>query len=140
MRTAKLTRNETGDAGTFGTLITDSGFKCRTGELPWRDNFPGKSCIPVGIYLCHWRRSPTFGFCYHVDGVEGRNDIEIHPANFMGDSDRGLRCQLLGCIAPGLKVGSLNDQKAIISSAFALKKLEEEFDGDPFQLTIETES
>ena len=49
---AKLTRNETGDEGTFGELsVLDRVFK--TGELPWRDNNNDFSCIPAEIGRAH---------------------------------------------------------------------------------------
>lgn len=136
MRKATLTRSPSTDEGTFGRLVADSGFFCFTGELPWRANATGTSCIPPGKYTCSWRYSPKHGDCYHVDGVPGRTDIEIHAANFVGDAARGLRCQLLGCIAPGTGIGQLDGQRAIVSSKIALLALETEFKREPFELTI----
>jgi hypothetical protein len=143
MKKAILTRTETSDEGTFGTLLTDSGFTCRTGELPWRDlngdgvSDLGASCIPPGKYLCIWRDSPKFGPCYHVEDVPGRTKILIHSANFMGDKSKGFRCQLEGCIAPGLAVKVLNGQKGVSSSREALSRLESDLGLEPFELTIE---
>jgi len=139
MRKAVLTRIETGDEGTFGEILTDSGFKCFSGELPWRNNAPGKSCIPAGIYVCQYLFSPKHGKCYHVDhitAVKGRSDIQIHSANWMGDETRGKKCQLLGCIAPGLKMGVLGGQKAVLASKQALGALEADLDRAEFELTI----
>jgi hypothetical protein len=140
MRTAKLIRNDKSDVGTFGVLITDSGFECFTGELPWRDNETARSCIPPGTYKCIWRESPRHGLCYHVEGVPGREAIEIHSANWCGDLMKGYRCQLEGCIAPGTDVGDLNGQKAVKNSVQALKSLVEDLDREPFQLTIEDQN
>lgn len=137
MRSAFLSRTQSDDEGTFGVLTTDSGFECATGELPWRDNKPLDSCIPEGDYICNWRSSPTHGFCYHIEGVAGRSNVEIHAANFMGDRARGFRCELKGCIAPGKYTGVMENQMAIIDSREALTELEEDLNHESFQLTIE---
>lgn len=136
MRTAILTRNTTGDEGTFGTLVTDSGFTCRTGELPWRDNATGTSCVPPGVYRVEWLPSPKFGLCYHVEDVPGRSDVEIHAANWMGDASKGYQCELRGCIAVGEAVGITAGQAALESSQEALVKLLTDLNGDSFTLTI----
>ena len=61
MRRVYIRRTETDDEGTFGVLTTDSGFQVYTGELPWRWNIPGKSCIPPGEYECIWTEKPKHG-------------------------------------------------------------------------------
>lgn len=137
MRSAKLTRIDSSDQGTFGVLITDSGFTCRTGELPWHDNQADRSCIPPGKYNVTWRFSAKHGDCYHVENVPGRTNVEIHSANLMGDKDKGFQCQLLGCIAPGLTVGRIGMQKAVLSSRAALGELELDLGKQPFLLVIE---
>ncbi len=101
MKTVTIRRKESTDHGTFGELESDAGFKCLTGELPDRGNAPAHSCIPKGTYRCRWAHSPKFGMCYHVQEVDGRADILIHPANLMGDVEQGYVSQLLGCIALG---------------------------------------
>jgi hypothetical protein len=136
MRRATLTRTETSDEGTFGILLTDSGFSCRTGELPWRDNADDISCIPIGTYVCRWGKSPKYGECYHVENVPGRTDILFHAANFMGDRAQGLKSELRGCIAPGKLVGTMNGQKAIFSSRSTLISIEAEFGREPFELVV----
>jgi hypothetical protein len=139
VRKAILTRNETSDQGTFGTLVTDSGFTCRTGELPWRNNESGISCIPPGCYQVVWLESPAHGWCYHVQNVSDRKDIEIHSANWMGDESKGFQCQLKGCIAPGMDIGPLEGQKACLHSKDALDGLVSDLAEQPFWLTIEGE-
>jgi len=137
MRKVNLVRNSTGDQGTFGTITTDSGFSCRSGELPWRDNLPNESCIPLGKYLCSWRKSPTHGFCYHVDGVPARTGVEIHAANFMGDRSKNLRCELLGCIAPAMFMEIQQGQLSTVESRYALSRLERDLGYLDFDLTID---
>jgi hypothetical protein len=141
MRKAILTRQQSGDQGTFGTLLTDSGYQCVTGELPWRDNMANRSCIPTGTYTVNWRLSPIHGMCYHVDGVPNRTDIEIHSANFMGDTSAGYRCQLEGCIAPGKKLVDgyavvSDNQTMVFQSVLALEELIDDMQKESFQLEI----
>lgn len=135
-RVVNITRTETGDDGTFGQLTTDRFFQCYTLELPWRGNASELSCIPAGTYTCSWRKSAKHGMCYHVDGVKGRTEIQIHSANWAGDSKRGLKCQLLGCIAPGRAIGELDGQKAVLSSVDALHGLENDLERKDFELII----
>jgi hypothetical protein len=136
LKKAILTRNETGDSGTFGVLVTDSSFTCHTGELPWKGNQEDISCVPEGIYVVTYRYSIKNGMCYHLENVPGRTVIEIHAANFCGDISKGLKSDLLGCIAPGLDVGMLSGQKAILNSRQALDKLESALNYETFELTI----
>ena len=132
-----LYRVSTGDEGTFGLLVTDSGYGCFIGELPWRDNKRWVSCIPAGGVVFERTRSPSRGWCYqarHVPG--GRTKIQIHSANWMGDRSRGKRCQLAGCLAPGRAIGMLSGQRAVKSSRTALAGLVRAFWEEPFKLTI----
>ena len=123
------------DEGTLGSIFYN-GFLCACIELPWRDNEPGKSCIPSGIYHCSYRYSPKHGHCYHVDLVPGRTDVEIHSANWAGDAAKGFKCQLLGCIAPGMQSGELSGQKAVLGSKEAVARLEEVLGRQNFELEI----
>jgi hypothetical protein len=136
MRTATLNRLECSNEGTFGMMTLDDGTVFHSLELPWRDNQCGKSCIPHGTYTVNWRYSPKHGDCYHVDGVAGRSDVEIHAANWAGDVAMGYKCQLLGCIALGMSVGDLEGQKAVLTSRMAVLKFNAALGGDSFLLTI----
>jgi hypothetical protein len=55
----------------------------------------------------------------------------------MGDEDKGLRCELKGCTAPGTSIGELQGQKAVLSSKSALAALEDDLGRETFELTIE---
>lgn len=136
MKKARLTRNVTGDEGTFGILEVD-GFAFFTGELPDRGNANDISCIPTGTYTCRY----TLSFrmkkrTYQVDGVEGRAGIRIHSANFMGDKAKGRLCQLNGCIALGKKLGTMDGQAAILLSTQAVREFEELMGKRPFELEV----
>lgn len=137
-----LSRFESSDEGTFGTLIVpDNGtnYYFYTGELPWRDNKPHISCIPVGTYKCvlvdgtksHFRK-----WLYSIQGVKGRSSILIHSANLMGDEEKGYKKQLEGCIALGDKIGFMNGQRALLLSTPAIRRFEALMDEQDFILEI----
>lgn len=143
MNTALLKRTETGDEGTFGFLMADSGHSWVTGELPWRDldgngiGDPKTSCITTGVYICEWAKSPRFGWCYHVRNVSGRSEILIHAGNYVGDKLLGFRSDVLGCIVLGKDFAEDgNGQKIVVKSREALTAFENEFGRKPFELTI----
>lgn len=135
MKRAALTRDPSTDDGTFGSLQFEYDTLC-TIELPWRDNKPRESCIPVGAYRCEIVQSPKFGRVYGLRDVPGRSHILIHAANYGGDVSKGLRSDLLGCIAPCSAFGRLNGQMAGLSSREALGKLMAWAGGEPFELEI----
>lgn len=85
--------NKTSD-GIFGTLETDTHFKCVTLENE-------KLAIPVGIYEGLYRWSPDFQQIMPHILVPGRTDIMAHWANWPR--------QLLGCIALGTEIDFKND-------------------------------
>lgn len=135
MKRATLTRGQSTDAGTFGTLQLD-GQALHTVELPWRDNKPQASCIPPGTYRCAIVQSPKFGRVYGVRDVPGRSHILIHAGNYGGDKAMGFRSDLLGCIAPAMLVGTLDGQMAGLQSRAALAELMAWGGGAPFDLEI----
>ena len=137
---ATLRRGPSSDEGTFGRL-TFGAESVRTLELPWRDNRPQKSCIPVGKSRCSIVRSPRFGRVYGVHDVPGRSHVLIHAANLAGDVDLGWTTQLHGCIAPCTRIGAMRNnagvmQAAGLVSAAALRALMNWADGKPFDLEI----
>ena len=133
---AVLTRLQSDDDGTFGTLSM-AGFSCFTGELPNRDNASNISCIPKGIYECIWTYSPRMKrFTYELKLVAGRTAIRIHSANFMGLDSPPKKKQLNGCITLGQKLGLMDGQKAVLLSAPAIRQFETLMNGQPFMLEI----
>jgi hypothetical protein len=154
MKKVTLTRQASTDEGTFGVLeiandavpggleLAAASFKCLSLELPDRQNAAGKSCIPAGVYTCTLRYSPDHGsWLYGVDNVPGRSDIEIHPANWAGDTDKGYYSELRGCIALGFGTAIMptprgNQQKAVTSSKAAIGAFMTALANQPFELTI----
>jgi len=140
MRRITLTRLESSDHGTFGTIQVPNGDYLKyfyTGELNWLDNRSNVSCVPPGIYQCIWIYSPRFKRnMYLVNGVKDRAGIRIHSANLMGDDTKGYKRQLNGCIALGERLGSIDKQKALLLSAPAIRHFETLLNGEPFELEI----
>jgi hypothetical protein len=137
-----LERFESGPHGTFGRLTADVGDERHyffTGELPWRDNQSNVSCIPEGIYKANFTFSPKFKrSMYEIGPVTGRTSIRLHSANLMGDTSLGFKSQLNGCISLGLKVGTLDGQKALLLSSPAMRQFETLMEGKPFVLEIKS--
>lgn len=140
MRRITLTRLESSDHGTFGTIqVPDDEWLhyFYAGELPWRDNRSSVSCIPTGLYKVDrvdWLKHNKKVFM--VLNVPGRGGILIHSANYMGDSLKGFKTQLQGCIALGERLGVMEGQKALLLSAPAIRRFEALLDGKPFELEI----
>lgn len=136
MNDAILQRLDQSDQGTFGHFVT-RGLALFSGELPWRDNAASISRIPAGTYRAAVTYSPRFGRgLYLLAPTDPRVGIRVHPANFAGDSSKGLKCQLNGCIALGERLGSMDGQKAVLLSQPAVRRLEKHFGSRPFILEI----
>ena len=115
-------RFETSDHGTFGRLG-----RWFTLELPWRDNQSSISCLPEGDYPVFWGPSPRLRrSTYRLAKTAPRAGILIHSASLAGDSAKGLKCQLNGCIALGEKIGWIDGQKALLVSRPAVSRFEAE--------------
>lgn len=110
--------------GTFGMWFIDEKPFCLSLERPSTGDHP---CIPIGTYQCGRFNSPHNGDCWLLEGTEPRTMIEIHSAN--------IYTQLLGCIAPGRRIGKLGDIPAILESKPAMDDLRKVL-GDFFKLQI----
>lgn len=137
---ALLKRIRAGDDGTFGSLLLKDGDReiafC-TGELPWRGNAVGKSCIPAGEYQAKLTRSQRFNKdLYEVMGVKGRSGIRIHVGNYCGDVTKGKRSDVEGCILVGMAHSFDSGQRVVARSALALRALHQFTAGRDFTLAI----
>lgn len=93
MITLGLLRTDTGPA-TMGRLTIPGGATLYTLELPWKDNADNISCIPAGTYTLRRRFSKKHNcILFGIEGVDGRDDVEIHIGNFVKDT---LGCVLVG--------------------------------------------
>lgn len=127
MLKAVMSRFDSSEAGTFSKLICKE-FSCYMTERPWKDNKSNESCIPAGLYLCKWHRSPKFGWCYEVTKVRGRGNILIHTGNYYWHS--------YGCLLPATRLGIMAGHKAGLSSRPALLRLNNFFNQEDFMLEI----
>jgi len=136
MRQVELFRLRRSDQGTEGMLVTED-FKCRTLELPWRDNKRQISCIPPDEYKVDMRLSNKYGRVYWVRKVPNRTYILIHSGNYAGDKSKGFKSHVMGCILLGKKSGYLGGQVAILNSRIMVRAFMEELDYEPFMLRIQ---
>jgi hypothetical protein len=147
MRNVTLTREQGDDSqGTFGSWVSDSGVCVKSLELPWKDDKPGISCIPLGTYNVRWLFSPKHGWCFHVQDVPGRSYVEIHSCNLAGDTELGYVSQLSGCISVGFSKylfraedgypAGNKDQLGVLESHPALTMIQNDLGVADFQLTI----
>lgn len=134
---AVLQREASTDSGTYGILTLPDGTSFQTLELPWRANAEGKSCIPPGTYKVETRNSPKFGpGVYEVKGVSGRSAILIHSGNSAGNTDKGQKSDVQGCILLGMSRGVVGGQAAVIESKAAVASFQQKMGGQPFTMTI----
>ncbi len=135
----RLARCKRGDSGTFGVLNYEALKKhWFTGELPFRGNLTSISCIPPGVYRCDWLWSPSHNRnVYHLLEVPSRTDVEIHAGNFCGDTSKGLKSDVLGCIILGQGQGEIEGQWAVRNSKEAVQDFETTLGGQSFMLSIE---
>lgn len=73
-------------------------------ELPDKNNARRISCIPEGTYWVDQITRPNGDLAFLLNDVPGRTAILIHIANFAS----GLKVDLEGCIAPGLRFTDIN--------------------------------
>lgn len=134
MRTVTMTRTETGPNGTFGNLITDSGFQCYFVERTWADNKVGESCIlpkpgDKASYECWIVDSTKYGKVYGIQKTPGRDHILFHPANWSR--------QLEGCVALGRAIGYVMGETGVMGSRDAVAGFMADMENEPFTLTIQ---
>jgi hypothetical protein len=113
--------------GYFGELKTRSGKIFYTLERPYLSNMRFISCVPPGEYELLDHNSVRHGqtiklsnpdlHVYPNAKASGRYGILFHSANVVNE--------LQGCIAPGLDIGVVSGQWAVLSSGEAMKQLRE---------------
>ncbi len=135
MKQVYLFRTRISDQGTEGILATD-GFFSKTLELPWRNNKRSISCIPSGMYTVQIRQSPKYGSVYWVTNVPNRSWILIHAGNFAGDTSKGFKTHVNGCILLGKDHGFLGGQRAVLSSRVTVRKFRSAMQDKTFKLHV----
>lgn len=136
MKEVYILRLRTSDQGTEGMLITTDGYQCMTLELPWRDNQKSISCIPPGEYVVKIRVSPKYGNIYWVTKVPNRTYVLIHSGNYAGDTKKGFKTHVAGCILLGKQHGFLGGQRAILTSRPTVRSFMSHMKNEEFLLKI----
>ena len=112
--------------GVFGELKVWDGeqliLSCYTVERPWKNNTPFVSCIPAGAYTLKrgWFNKKDYEVFVVLD-VPGRTYIKIHIAN--------KATELLGCIAPGTRLGTWENEWCVLGSKNAFDSIMECLEG-----------
>ena len=104
------------DDCTLGRL-SFGDFHCFTLELPWDGNKKYTSCIPRGTYEAVKYDSPKHGDVILLQGVDGREMVEIHSGNYTS--------QIQGCILVGDSIKYLNSDSIpdVTNSRDTMRKL-----------------
>lgn len=112
-------------APTTGELLVEGEHFCWTLELPWRDNAPGISCIPLGAYGVFMTLSTRFKReMPRLIGVPGRLGVLIHSGNTDHDTE--------GCIL----VGNRRDDGIVYESRDAFARFMEWFGSVGHRATV----
>ena len=101
---------------TQGILRTGGLAFAVTLELPWKDNEPEYSCIPLGTYTCRRVQSPRFGETFEITGVAGRSHVLFHKGNTTVDT-KG--CVLVGESYTDLAIGDSRGGYGELMAKFA---------------------
>jgi hypothetical protein len=113
----RLIRQPSETAGTLGEMLNpDGSHLCFSCELPWRDNKPNESCIPMGTYTCVPHNSGAHPNTWELQNVPGREDILIHNGN-------AAEVDSKGCILVGNEFGTINGFPAVLNSVATLNML-----------------
>lgn len=129
-----LKRKEDNGVETLGELTILKGgeevFRCKTLELPWKDNKVSISCIPKGVYNVTPYSSTAYPDTYEVMQVPGRTYILIHWGNYYTNTE--------GCILVGKEYADINSDGEIdiTSSRDTVKALKEATEYNDFKLYI----
>ncbi len=132
-----ITRLAWDSDGTRGVTIFN-GKTYQTLELRPDHNEADLSCILGGTYNCNLRLSHHFERnLFHVDGVQNRTEVMIHNGNYAGDTTKGKRSDVLGCILVGSGWDvAPSGQKMVTGSKVALAELMEALGTEDFTLEI----
>lgn len=120
---AEIIRLESTGEAVLGALLLDGRLFCWTLEPPDLGNAPKISCIPPGRYPCAAAASPRFGRAVAVRDVPGRSQILFHAGNTAADTQ--------GCILQGARPGTLDNRRALLGSAGAMRAFLEAVGRDP---------
>ena len=114
--TYTITRQPSTPDGTLGEFTDEAGTHiCYTCELPWLDNQPQISCIPIGEYQVIPHNSPKHPNVWEISNVPSRSAILIHEGNTEDDVE--------GCVCVGDEIGEIDGLPAVLHSVSTLNML-----------------
>jgi hypothetical protein len=137
----KIVRFPSTSEGTFGIFFDANKHGewlpfALTLERRWLNNEKGKSCIPVGEYICGRVTSPKFGDTFEIKNVKDRTEILFHKGNLDDDSH--------GCVLVGDQFDPIWDKSwngwspGIAASGKGFQEFMEKLKGqDEFKVVIE---
>lgn len=128
----------TDDQGTISVLrIPHYAWSCFIQELPERGNERCFSRIPrPAVLIARWVKTPKHGEVYLLELVPERSAILMHSGNYAGDTRKGWRSDVLGCLEYGLKVVIMNGQRAVINSRSTRDTFQRLMNGEDFKIYI----
>ena len=114
-----------GGRGTFGQIVLND-VVLYTVEQTWDGNAPFTSCLPEGDYRLVQHDSPKFGRRWHLiaDGIVGLTQADGAPRYACLFHAANRASALAGCISPGVALGSLVSEWAVLDSRTALDRFE----------------
>lgn len=92
----RIERNYRGEDCTSGYLSVNGTVKMYAIELPWKNNQPDISSVPVGKYKGILRYDHQDAWRIELVGVPNRKNVQIHVGNYVADSQ--------GCVLVGADV------------------------------------
>ena len=142
MKRLSIIREPSADTGTFGRAVFEGSIWFSL-ELPDRGNQTDVSCIPPGLYTASLVFSQHFSRnIYRLNNVPGRVGVEIHPANWAGDTSKGWYSDLEGCITLGshtadlIPPGKTVPQPAVTSSTVCVDQFMALANGEDIEVEI----
>ena len=132
MKTLRIKRNIPQSPHATTSTIMGDGLRALNGlEPPWRDNLPFKSCVPAGIYTMLPFDSPSHGAVYIFVGgtvvmFEDQLPLSLHAVRYLVEMHgANYPHEIVGCVAPGMEVGTQDNMPAVWNSQKALSQIKD---------------
>ena len=129
------------DQGTISVLAVPAfKWSCFINELPERGNERNISRIRGGEYPARFVNTPKHGDVYLLEKVPDRSAILMHSGTYAGDTTKGWKSDVLGCLEFGLKVVVLNGQRGVVNSRSTRDTFQKLLNSEDFNLIINRKS
>ena len=132
-----VVRQKSDEQGTPG-FISLGPWMAHSLELPWLGNQRNISCIPADTYEMEVVkiRQPIGGrsHLYLIKNVPERTGILAHAGTWAGETSKGYKSSVLGCLLIGYRTGMYQQQRAIFDTRRAIGDLLRITGGQPTQI------